>query len=59
MAKPSEVVHVGDSLDEDVAAAQSVGIRAVWLNRGENGMSPVEPWKVIRTLYELPPMLSE
>ena len=29
-----EAVHVGDSLEEDVAGAQAAGIEAVWLNRG-------------------------
>jgi putative hydrolase of the HAD superfamily len=29
----SQIVHVGDSLVSDVAGAQAVGIKAVWLNR--------------------------
>ncbi|MEN1985578.1 HAD family hydrolase [Paenibacillus hubeiensis] len=31
--QPERVIHVGDSLVSDVYGAQSVGIRAVWLNR--------------------------
>ncbi|MDE6030623.1 MAG: HAD family hydrolase [Oscillospiraceae bacterium] len=31
--KPHEVIHIGDSLSSDVAGAQAVGIRALWLNR--------------------------
>lgn len=30
---PHEVIYIGDSLSSDVAGAQSVGIRALWLNR--------------------------
>jgi len=33
---PERVLHVGDSLIEDVAGAQSVGMRAVWV-KGEQG----------------------
>ncbi len=32
--KSHEVIHIGDSLSSDVAGAQAVGIRALWLNRG-------------------------
>lgn len=31
--EPSEVLHVGDSLNSDVMCPESVGIKAVWLNR--------------------------
>lgn len=30
--RPDEALHIGDSLIEDVAAADSLGIRAVWFN---------------------------
>ncbi len=29
-----EALHVGDSLEEDVAGAHAAGIEVVWLNRG-------------------------
>ena len=29
-----EVVHIGDSLSSDVKGASSVGIKAIWVNRG-------------------------
>ena len=28
-----EVIHIGDSLSSDVKGANSLGIRALWLNR--------------------------
>jgi putative hydrolase of the HAD superfamily len=31
--KPSEAVHIGDLLETDVAGAQSIGMKIVWLNR--------------------------
>lgn len=31
---PDEVVHIGDSLSSDVKGASSVGIKAIWVNRG-------------------------
>lgn len=30
---PEEVIHVGDSLEDDVKCPSSVGIRSIWLNR--------------------------
>jgi 2-haloalkanoic acid dehalogenase type II len=32
---PAEVIHVGDSLEDDIAGAASAGIRSVWLNRND------------------------
>jgi len=31
---PEEVVHIGDSLSSDVKGAATVGIDAIWINRG-------------------------
>lgn len=31
--EPSSIVHVGDSVEHDVAGAQAAGLRAIWLNR--------------------------
>lgn len=31
---PGQALHVGDSLEEDVAGARAAGIQAVWLRRG-------------------------
>src|SRR5207237_10066409 len=30
---PARWVHVGDGLDTDIAGAQAVGMKAVWINR--------------------------
>jgi putative hydrolase of the HAD superfamily len=30
---PDEMLHVGDSLENDVAGAAAAGVRSVWLNR--------------------------
>lgn len=38
---PSDVAYVGDRIDNDVAAASSAGMRAVWLRRG--------PWGLLQT----------
>lgn len=35
--QPEEALHVGDSLEDDVQGAMSVGIRALWLNRHQRG----------------------
>jgi putative hydrolase of the HAD superfamily len=31
--RPDQAVHIGDSLTHDIAGAQGVGIRSIWLNR--------------------------
>ncbi len=51
---PSEAVMVGDSLGKDIAGAQGVGIKGVWVNRagGENE-GDVEPDLVISCLEEI------
>ena len=54
----SELMHVGDSLETDVAGANGVGAVSVWLNRdgGQNDAS-AEPDFEIRSLAELPDVL--
>ena len=43
---PDQVLHVGDSLQDDVRGAQAAGLRAVWLRRGQRSDCPegVECW---------------
>ncbi len=54
----SQIMHVGDSLETDVAAAQAVGAIGVWLNRvGEANESDIDPDHEISSLTELPGML--
>jgi putative hydrolase of the HAD superfamily len=51
---PAAVVHVGDSLDNDVAGARAAGIRAILVQReGE----PVPGVETVRSLAELPGLL--
>ncbi|MGH2746044.1 MAG: HAD family hydrolase, partial [Thermoleophilaceae bacterium] len=47
-------VHVGDSLDNDVAGARAVGIRAILVARGGDPPAGVE---AVRALTELPALL--
>jgi putative hydrolase of the HAD superfamily len=49
-----EMLHIGDSLENDVAGAQDAGIRAVWLNRlGEANVTNIRPDWEITTLRAL------
>jgi HAD superfamily hydrolase (TIGR01509 family) len=57
---PHEIVHVGDSLDHDVIAAQRAGLRAIWLNRDGSPLRPdAQPDAVISTLAGLPVVLTD
>ena len=38
--RPEEVVHIGDSLTSDVQGAGALGIRTIWLNRGNRPVPP-------------------
>ena len=52
----AEAVHVGDSLEEDVAGARAAGIEAVWLRRErQRELAPPPGAAVIATLDELAP----
>src|SRR5438445_9633804 len=42
-ASPAEVVHVGDSLNEDVAGASRLGMRAIWVNRADVHRTAADP----------------
>jgi putative hydrolase of the HAD superfamily len=53
-AQPEQGVHVGDSLDNDVAGARTVGLRALLVQRAGEPPPDVE-W--IRSLDELPALL--
>jgi HAD superfamily hydrolase (TIGR01509 family) len=53
--RPSELVYVGDHLDNDVAGPQAAGCRGVWINRSGAPVPPgFEPDAVIGDLTELP-----
>jgi putative hydrolase of the HAD superfamily len=53
-AEPDEVVHVGDSLDNDVAGARAVGLRAILVQRDGPAPDGVE---TVSSLAELPLLL--
>ncbi len=53
-ASPETAVMVGNSLERDIAAAQAVGIRAIWLNRsGAPCRGDVKPFAEIKSLADL------
>jgi putative hydrolase of the HAD superfamily len=52
----SEATMVGDNLEWDVAGAQRVGMRGVWIDRTARGLAdghPIKPDRVIASLAEL------
>jgi len=52
---PGQMLHVGDSLGNDVLGARRAGVRAVWLNRsGAANGTDIRPDAEIRSLAELP-----
>ncbi len=57
--EPSQVVHVGDSLVNDVDAAASLGLRTVWLRRSAVPLAhvPSRADATIHALSELPALL--
>jgi len=60
-ASPAEVVHVGDSLNEDVAGASRVGMRTIWVNRADvhrTGADP-KPDAEVRDLAGLPDTIEQ
>jgi HAD superfamily hydrolase (TIGR01662 family) len=62
-AQPSQVAMIGDTLTEDVAGAENVGIYSIWLTRRAvmppDGNLPIQPQAIISNLNELPGLLSE
>jgi 2-haloalkanoic acid dehalogenase type II len=53
-AEPDAVVHVGDSLDNDVEGARALGIRPILVRRDGDRPAGVE---AVRTLVEVPGLL--
>lgn len=49
----SQILHVGDHLQHDVAGAQAAGMQAVWINRGGRQTAP-DQLAVISSLEQLP-----
>ena len=56
--EPWELLHVGDSLESDVAGAKAAGSKAAWLNRSFDARDgSAEPDLEIRSLLELDEIL--
>ena len=54
----AEMLHVGDSLKNDVAGARNVGVPSVWLNReGVPNGTAVQPDYEVASLAEIPEIL--
>ncbi len=59
-ALPHEIIHVGDSLHNDVFGAQAVGIRTIWVNRHQlRNETDIQPFAQIISLEELPEVLTQ
>jgi putative hydrolase of the HAD superfamily len=56
---PAEAVFVGDNPREDIAAAQAVGMRAVWVGSDEFPLAGVQPDAIVRRLDELPAIVAQ
>ena len=58
--EPSEAVHVGDSIEEDVRGAKAVGMKAILLAPDVLKTGPgVEADAVVGSLYDIPAVLAE
>jgi len=66
-AAPEEIVYVGDNYEHDVVGPKSLGMRAVWLNRGQAEIKAeikaevpgeVKPDAVVENLMDLPRILA-
>lgn len=56
--EPSQMLHVGDSLVNDVAGAQNVRVPSVWLNReGVTNDTEIQPDYEVNSLTEIPAIL--
>lgn len=54
--EPHQLLHVGDSLENDAWGALNAGAVPAWLDRDGSGLEN-QPFAVISSLAELPPML--
>lgn len=54
-AAPSEIVHVGDHAEHDIAGAQALGWRTIWFNRhGERWPGAKRPDAIVCDIREVP-----
>ena len=55
---PAQMMHIGDSLDTDIAGANAIGATSVWLNReGRENDTAIVPDYTIASLAELNALL--
>jgi putative hydrolase of the HAD superfamily len=54
---PSQVLHIGDRLDQDAIAATQAGMRGIWLNRGAR-IPPPAGITMINSLAALPELIT-
>ena len=53
-SRPEHVLHVGDSLENDVLGANNCGLHSVWLNRNRaTNETEIEPGLEVRDFHEL------
>jgi FMN hydrolase / 5-amino-6-(5-phospho-D-ribitylamino)uracil phosphatase len=58
-AEPDQILYVGDNYEHDVVGPKSLGMRAVWLNRGKVEVpGEIQPDAVIDNLMDLPRILA-
>lgn len=57
--KPSQVLHVGDQADKDVAGAQAAGMKTVWINHDRKKINKIKPDHEIFSLDELPALIKK
>ncbi|MEX0762810.1 MAG: HAD family hydrolase [Dehalococcoidia bacterium] len=58
-ADPSRTAMIGNSLTNDVAGAQKLGLHAIWVNRTDENPGEARPDAEISSLSELPGLLYE
>lgn len=57
--KPTEVLHVGDSLTSDVGGAEKAWIKVAWINRKNKDLPQnYSPDYIVNSLEELLPILA-
>jgi len=58
--EPYQAIHIGDSLSTDVAGAHASGLKALWLNRGDDpNDTPIRPEATIADLSEIVDMINK
>lgn len=56
-AKPARAVHVGDTLDHDIAGAKGVGMGSIWINHGDHRKPDPMPDAIVGSMEQVLPEL--